>query len=395
MQFNEKMKWINLTVVILFLSSCGARPIQKEVHSNNNATVYIYLDSLSKANIQLAADSLRETGGIIVLPEGSLLVVGAIRLFGGVGIVGQGTNKTILYRGEATPKDPNLGIIEINGGNGGVVRIQGIRFEGFTTENNDYKDSGIKLNNVQDFRIAYCYFENFGNSGITVSNTSWGVIDHCVFKNIHKKAIGNLGYGESVFGNVYWNETIEPGSKYATFIEDCDFYGCRHAVASNKSARYVFRHNYVADNTVSHSVDAHGPGFGSEVGTQWVEIYNNLIEKHRENKEGIMIRGGEAVVYNNTVNDHREAIVFTLDFDKKIDWSEPYPHPWQVQNTWHWNNFHNGKIAKAFVPNRSENYIQENRDYFNTPKPNYKPFQYPHPLTDEKNWVGFSQFDTF
>jgi hypothetical protein len=357
--------------------------------------VTVYVSSLTQKDIQTAVDSVREMGGIVILPEGRAQITGLIRMFGGVSIVGQGPDKTILYRGDFTPDNPQRGIIEVNGLNGGNVRIQGISFEGFTTPDNDFRDAGIKLNGCQDFRIAHCFFENFGTAGILVNGASWGVIDRCVFKNIYKKAIGNLGYGVTIAGGESWNEEIQPGAKYATFIEDCDFYGCRHAVASNKSARYVFRHNYVAENVVSHSVDAHGPGYGSEIGTQWAEIYNNLIEKNTENREGIMIRGGSAVIYDNIVKDHRQAVVLTLDFDTRLDWKGPYPLPWQLHDTWCWNNTLNGKSAQPFVPKRSENYIREERDYFTRPKPGYRTFPYPHPLTNENNWKGFAEFNPY
>lgn len=381
---------------LLLLVACVPKNIQKPFSTPAilNTPIFIYIENFNTKDIQAAADSLKESGGIIVLPEGEFLVRGVIRLFGGVSIVGQGIDKTILYRGDVVPNDPTKGIIEINGANGGSVRIQGISFIGFTTEN-DYPDVAIKLNNVQDFRVTFCYFEKFGSSGVVVNNTSWGVIDRCVFRNIYKKEIGNLGYGVSVYGGESWNDVIKPGAKYATFIEDCDFYGCRHAIASNKSARYVFRHNYVAENIVSHSVDAHGPGFNSTIGTQWAEIYNNLIEKHPENREAIMIRGGSAVIFNNIVRNHRQAIVLTLDFDKKLDWTGPYPLPWQVHDTWCWNNTLDGKPANVFVPKRSENYIQENRDYFIKPKPDYVAYPYPHPLRNEKIWSGFEIFNPY
>lgn len=386
-----------VSAILLFAIACAPKSIIKSTESLIvlNSPIIVHVENLNLREIQAAVLSLRNTGGIVVLPEGELIISGTLRLRGGISLVGQGVDKTIIKRGDSEPENPTNGIIEANGSNGGSIRIQGISFIGFSYEN-DFRDAGIKLNHVEDFRITFCHFEKFGTAGILINNKSWGVIDRCVFKNVFKKEIGNLGYGVTIAGSDEgWDENIQPGSKYATFIEDCDFYGCRHAVASNKSARYVFRHNYVADNVVSHTIDAHGPGYGTTIGTQWAEIYNNLVEKSTVNREGIMIRGGSAVIYNNIVRNHSHGIVLTLDFDTRLDWTGPYPLPWQVHDTWCWNNTLDGKPANVFVPKRSENYIQENRDYYIKPKPDYVAYPYPHPLRNEKIWSGFEIFNPY
>ena len=44
----------------------------------------------------------------------------------------------------------------------------------------------------------------------------------------------------------------------ATVVEDSRLSLCRHAIASNKGGRYVFRNNYVTSGVVAHAIDAHG-----------------------------------------------------------------------------------------------------------------------------------------
>src|SRR5262249_18522224 len=134
---------------------------------------------------------------------------------------------------------------------------------------------GVQMDNEVDFRVDHCSFMRTGRSGVWTSGASKGVVDHCKFEDLFKTGVNNLGYGVEVGGiNRIENETF--GSDRATFIEDSSFRLCRHAVASNRGARYVFRFNQVSQNEVAHAVDAHGHEFGSMVGTEWVDVHDNL-----------------------------------------------------------------------------------------------------------------------
>lgn len=380
------MKNIFLLFILLNLSFACINKQKITENQLENATtiskkeVVLKPKKFNQQSLQRVIFSLKEKGGTIFLPKGDIIINGSLKLYGGIQLVGMGIDDTQFIRGNYYPNDSKKAIIEGNGSNGKSIIIRNIGFKGYEVENNDFKDSGIKLNNSKNYIISNCDFNNFGNCGIGINNDSYGVIFECNFDKIFKENINNLGYGVCVYGDGVWNDSISLGSKYATFVEDCTFSGCRHVIASNRAARYVFRNNYILEHPISHTVDAHGPGFGSKVGTQWVEIYNNIIENNLVNRDAIMIRGGSGVIYDNTIINHRHAIHLTLDFDERLDWQADYPLEWQVQNIWCWGNTLEGLEAKVFVPERSTVYIQEGRDFFIEEKPDYKAYPYPHPL---------------
>ena len=336
----------------------------------------------SVPKIQAAVDQL--TGpGVVRVPAGRAEAVGTVKVPVGVSLIGAGRDETVLFRGEQTPDTSSAPIIQVSGPGDAFTRISGLGVIGLTAPESKSWDSGISITDCTRFRVDNCHVERFGASGISVRGLCRGVIDHCRFVDNFKKPINNVGYGVVVMGTGEWRDDLNPGTADSVFIEDNEFIGSRHAVASNAGARYVFRHNHVHGNDNSQAVDAHGPGYGSKHGTQWIEVYGNLIEKPRAGSTAMVLRGGGGVVFDNTMRDYRAGISLTLDFDAKLDWSRPYPIPEQIGNMWVWNNTLNGEPVLPVVPGRSANHIQIDRDYFTKPMPGYEPFTYPHPLTAE------------
>jgi hypothetical protein len=335
--------------------------------------------SCSVADVQAAVDSLPE-GGVVHVPAGEAEATGTIRLPGGIRLIGAGAEKTKLFRGPASDMMRAETIIAADGGNGKPIQIAGLNLVGFLDPASAGWDDGISLRNAVGFRVDHCRLQRFGAAGVSVTGLSRGVVDHCLFVDNFKKAINNVGYGVVVMGTGQWREDLKPGTEDSVFIEDCEFIGSRHAVASNAGARYVFRHNRVHGNDNSQAVDCHGPGYGSAHGTQWIEVYDNVIEKPIGGSTAMCLRGGGGVVFGNTMRDYRAGIQVTLDFDEKLDWSRPYPISEQIQGMWVWNNTLNGEPVAPMVPARSANHIQLDRDYFTKPLPDYQPFAYPHPL---------------
>ena len=335
--------------------------------------------SCAISDIQAAVNSLPDSG-TVVIPAGEAEAIGTLKLTGGITLRGAGMDQTKLYRGPATDMMKSGSIISADGSNGKPIRISGLNLVGFLDLTSAGWDNGISISNATDFRIHHCRLQRFGASGIGVRGLSRGVIDHCLFVDNFKKTINNVGYGVVVMGTGEWRDDLVPGSADSVFVEDCEFIGSRHAIASNAGARYVFRHNHVHGNDNSQAVDCHGPGYGSAHGTQWIEVYDNLIEKPIGGHIAMYLRGGGGVVFRNTIRDYAGGIALTLDADPKLDWTRPYPIPEQIGNMWVWDNTFNGQPVGPFVPPRSANHIKLDRDYFTRPMPGYEPYQYPHPL---------------
>ena len=339
--------------------------------------------SCSVADIQAAVDLVKTEGGVVRIPAGEAEAIGTVTLPGGVSLVGAGMEQTKLFRGPGTDMMKGGTVISADGANGKPIRISGLNLVGFLDPASNGWDNGISVSNATDFRVHHCRLQRFGASGIGVSGLSRGVVDHCLFVDNFKKTINNVGYGVVVIGTGQWREDLKPGTADSVFVEDCEFTGQRHSIASNGGARYVFRHNYVHGNDNSQAVDCHGPGYGSAHGTQWIEVYDNLIEKPIGGYVAMFFRGGGGVVFHNTIRNYIGAIILTLDADPKQDWTRPYPIPEQISNFWVWDNTHNDRPALVWIPPRSANHVELDRDYFLKPLPDYAPYQYPHPLTHE------------
>jgi hypothetical protein len=337
--------------------------------------------SCAVADIQAAVDGLGAEGGVVRIPPGEAETIGTIRITGGVSLIGAGWEQTKLCRGPATDMMKGGSVISADGANGKPLRVSGLNLVGFLDPASAGADSGIAISNATDFRVSHCRLQRWGSSGVGVSGKSRGVVDHCVFVDIFKPPINNLGYGVVVGGTGAWRDDLVPGSADSVFVEDCDFTGCRHSIASGNAARYVFRHNHIHGNVVAQAVDCHGPGYGSKHGTQWIEVYENLIEKPAGGYIAMYLRGGGGVVFRNTLRHYIGGIGLTLDADPKLDWTLPYPIPEQIGNMWVWDNTLGGQAVRPFIPPRSAEHIKLDRDYFTKPMPGYAPYQYPHPLT--------------
>ena len=336
-------------------------------------------DSPSVPDIQAAVERLPE-GGTVRVPAGRAEAIGTVRVPAGVSLIAPGPGKTVMFRASGTDSGASDPILRLEGAPDKPSQIAGISFIGMKDPASKSWDTAVAMMNVTQFRVDHCRFERFGAAAVSVRGHCSGVVDHCLFVDNFKKPIANVGYGVVIMGPGDWREDVRAGTGDSVFVEDCEFTGSRHAVASNAGAWYVFRHNHVHGNDNSQAIDAHGPGYGSKRGTQWVEVYNNLVEKPVGGSVAVMLRGGGGLVFGNTVRDYKTGIVLTLDFDGKLDWSRPYPIPDQIHKVWCWQNTLNGAPAAPVIPKRSADHIKAERDFFACPMPDYKPFEYPHPL---------------
>jgi hypothetical protein len=282
----------------------------------------------TQADLQTAVD-LVDSPGVVVIPPGKWELLGSVAVNkDGVTLIGAGAQHTLLRR---NPPPAGANATERALYTAPFIRTKattGFRTSSLAitswlaTGGTEDLDVGISLTDATDYRVDHCAFRFTGNSAVTVHGESKGVVDHNTFRDIYEPTIGNYGYGVSVYGTKV--HTGDPfGTERATFIEDNTLDGCRHAVASNRGARYVFRHNEVRTNTVSHAVDTHGAEYPpspkpacdpcyepdpDNPGTEWAVVHDNLIETPIYPSVAIGLRGGKGLVYRNTIRDHVTAI---------------------------------------------------------------------------------------
>jgi len=318
-------------------------------------------------------------GSVVHLPQGCYRVKSTIDLPACNSLVGDGADKTILYR-ETGGYDMQP-ILRLRGkpGESCTTQISGLALLGVRDTEDTGEDYGLLISNVHDFRLDHAYFEGFGFAGVRVEGNSRGVIDHTIFLDNFKRGIDNLGYGVAVYGYT-WEADPQVGGAEAVFVEDSLFSGNRHAIAASSGAHYVFRHNQVLQGVEACAVDAHGMGFGNQHGTRYVEIYRNQISDPVYNWCGIGIRGGAGVIFENDIQSYENTILLILEWGTSDRLNKQYPALDQVQELYIWDNYSSRGPIQPQVDETGEGFIEAGRDYFTGEKPGYAPYIYPHPL---------------
>lgn len=340
--------------------------------SPNAFAKIITATSGSRQDIQTAVNATSK-GDTVKIPAGQFLLSGTVQIDAGITIMGAGIDQTILKKTDGSSKH----MFQVDCANRERIIITGITFIGV---DDGTKDRGINLDkNCENFRVYNCSFKKFDWAGIQVRGNARGVVDHCRFIDNYKRG---LGYGLEIIGDAdaSWQRSLDLGTENAVFVEDNYFKGCRHTIASNNGARYVFRHNQIEDNREdAAAIDAHGLVSSWPRGTRSYEIYENSISNSVDRWSGIGIRGGDGVIFNNSflkgVND---AIKLWNDGG-----NDCYPCKDQIRDLYIWNNTHIGKEADVTFWRGSEQVIKKDRDFFLKPRPGYTPYIYPHPLVTE------------
>jgi hypothetical protein len=318
--------------------------------------------------------------GVARIPAGCYRITQSIGVAAGKRVFGAGSDQTILYRDPELISNRDTPIFSVMGRSESLTQVSGLAFVGVRDTSDKAEDYGILLKNARTFRVDHCYFEGFGWAGVRTDGTSRGVVDHSIFVDNFKQGINNLGYGVVVYGTGQWSDDLGAGTEEAVFVEDNVFSGNRHAIAASGGAHYVFRHNRVLRNVLACSIDAHGVGWGWDVGTRYVEIYDNTIEDAVYRNCGIGIRGGDGVIFGNTVRGFAAPILLVLEWGTPESLKAIYPAEGQIRELYVWDNSTGSGAAMPRLDPEAKGFIQPGRDYFTRPKPGYEPYVYPHPL---------------
>jgi len=369
--------------IALFLAGCGQAP--DEPARDLQAKLAAVLDGPAQCPSGTSADvqvliNAAGPDGVVQIPAGCYEITDSVGIPAGKRVFGAGMDKTILYRNPDRSRDRDRPIFWVFGRGESETQVSGIAFLGVRDTNDKGEDYGIVLSNIPNFRVDHCYFESFGWAGVRTEGMSRGVIDHSVFVDNFKKGIDNLGYGVVVYGANQWPDDPGAGTADAVFVEDSLFVGNRHAIASSGGAHYVFRYNRVQRNVIACSVDAHGLGFGWSRGTRYVEIYGNTVEEPVYKECGIGIRGGDGVIFGNTLRGFGKPILLIVEWGTPDRLKSSYPAADQIRDLWIWDNQIQGGPSVPQIDQEAKGFIEQGRDYFTQPKPRYEPYPYPHPL---------------
>jgi hypothetical protein len=328
----------------------------------------------TRNDIQEAINQAPE-GATVIIPEGNHNISGSkIQVRKNITIAGSGSNQTTLKKQSGL--DWIFQIV-----NNGFVRFTNLIFDG------NKSGGGIRFSSSDSLSVQVdnSLFSNFNNRAIETNGNITGVIKDNKFNENGRTDI--VVYGEN---DKAWNKGAELGQDNALFIENNTFThqnvkGANHSISSNHGSRYVFRNNTIKDGNLNTTpIDAHG-NFEYGRGSRTYEIYNNDISSEHS-FQGIYIRGGTGVIYDNTFKgDFTHPIVFTdyrsFNKDKSGGYhARSYPAIDQIRDVNLWNNTYQNKETEPFIQDRGlvKQHVQKNRDYFMTPKKDYKAYSYPH-----------------
>ena len=360
-----------------------------------------------------AAVDFANNGEIVQIPEGICDWDETLTTKKEIHLRGAGKDKTILRRMPSAPRT----MVEYDATYDApdIPNTERFKFSGIKLQDlggpyeNGYEASRVSegliiQSGAEDFLVYDSEFEGFshacvlvkdyiGTSDVRPDGRSKGVIYNNRFINCYMQG---LGYGVHVSGNQEKNWDIYPldiGSEQAVFIEDNYFTGCRHAVASGYGSRYICRYNFFEGNRRSHTIDAHGwPMPETNRGSRLYEIYENTVVGNDEyDPDGIQIRGGDGVIFNNTMHTFIAYSIILSQDNQGICRETGWPCKDQIRELHMWGNTEDGSLINAtgignalvrLVHPGIEQTLQEGRDFFFYPRPGYTPYQYPHPLRD-------------
>lgn len=310
-----------------------------------------------------------------------------LRIQKGIHVKGAGKDITTIRRSGYVDKSQFVFTFDCSAG--AQVRFSDMTLVG--NGNGSIQDNGLGLlNSCVDFKVWNTKFTKFVQSAIEVrgdASKQRGVIFQNDFLNNYSADLANLGYAVVVYGSGTW-PALELGTQNAVFIEQNYMTGNRHDVASNNGSRYVFRYNTVIGDSSTKDfqmIDAHGLDYHPR-GSRQFEIYENTISSNINDpnawvlhRSAINVRGGSGVIFNNKVG---QRISRTVELDVSGSSCGTYPATDQLSELYIWNNTAHDDYGYTTggIDNNCPSTIGLNRDYFPTPKTDYQPYTYPHPL---------------
>ncbi len=361
----------------------------------------ISASSCSESAVRSAIDSA-SNGDTVTVPAGSCSWNSGFTISKGIHLKGAGPTSTKINMGGTLRISKNANhSIELSGfafsksGGGNAARILVVDGS-WSAKPPLIHDNVFNVNGSGAIRYE-------ANGGVIYGNTFNGTWDESAIQ--HKNDNDNQS----------WSSRDTMGTRDTTgesnlYVEDNVFNNMpNQATDFDDGGRAVFRHNTLNNS----SFNSHGYAT-SPLGVRHFEIYENEFNYRDPNVNQnwmIWIRGGTGVIFNNVIQDIRgqqwgdkPEILFSVRaaVDGSGPGCGPYPRPRQIGRghdgsreisdpLFIWNNSGSYRIGLNDGWGNScgvsmGDYIKDGRDYYSSSqRPNYSPYQYPHPLRLNKS----------
>jgi hypothetical protein len=426
----------NMEVIFLLVSMLWAATSWSYTVSGNT-----YITNGSQADVQNACSAAPDNGSVtVVIPNGTfswsgtLTITHSLTLAGadatGVHILNFNASSDMINATASAHGHVNiywLNIVQMANNGGG---------RGFELSCNRTQPSNYTV------LVHDCKFSQGSIFGYSVQCTSNGIVfwnDTFIGDGPNDPlAAGGISFVCDKYGPTSsWNTPDTYGTQDTTglgnsYVEDCKFYDATTGISNfDDNSRVVWRYNTMQEA----SLGSHGQE-SSIYGTRSWEVYNNAFI-HPTSGAGpsgnsypmninswFGVRGGSGVVFNNQMNDLPtktgiSLTVFSINRADSIPCQIAYPAARQTGQGWRasssatygnpviaqdgkgavtegvyiWGNTGRETTDPRYVgldqysPDNCgfgklvTEFLKEGRDYFvGTAKPNYHPYQYPHPL---------------
>jgi len=336
--------------------------------SSTNKTVTVgYSNVITAATPSLAdvkaAISAARSGDTVIVPPGAATWNSPLVITKGINLIGAGIGNTVITSGYNAPDGY---LIDYSPSN--PAANEPFRLSGFTLLGGD-NNGVLAIGNDDVFhpitkvRIDHNYISRTDNGRVVyIDGSVYGVIDsneiHCIY------------YAVSIYGvqeDNWLYTTFTPGTADNVFVEDNVIYAYDGIHATGQGGRYCIRYNtyhFLSGKGGCHPwFDAHGNQTEQNMGTMGVEIYENTLDMPGgESCTVVDHRGGEAIIFNNTVTT-TGAVGFQIReqyHDNLVTPSTaPDGEPQHVSDSYYWNNRKNSTLL---VPPDAM-YVSEEIDY--------------------------------
>lgn len=263
----------------------------------------------------------------------------------------------------------------------------------------DPNNGAFVINDERGSAAIRVHHMTFGASGLNGDETYMsiqgrgpGLLDNCAFVDMEGAQEFIHVDGWNAGDATGWNNDAGSALAGSANIFYFEFNTCTNSasqsnvawIQSYKGARICYRYN-VFDHV---NVDVHGTP--DEVGGRWWEFYYNLWQ----NTVGgigsspcMNIRGGSGVCHNNTATGSG----YTKQIQMCEEDNDAYPALYQVGRglsqaldpAYIWDNTGITAVPDACDAPEIIGMVQLNRDYYESARPGYTAYTYPHPLRGE------------
>jgi len=418
---------------VVGLAFCFVAILLGLANNENVEAATIAANSCSGSDVQRAIDSAAD-GDVVAVPGGSCTWTTPVVVnLKAITLQGSGIGQTIIKDGTPKNTSPWTAALSLNTKVGGLMRVTGFSFIGGGL--GDGAGMITTYGPSQTVRIDHNDISPRGTWGIKVFNQV-GVADHNIFHLVAPYFAFHIqnGYDWSrtgtCCGDVSWATASQHGSDQFFFIEDNVFSGVvgqeTWPIDAWNGSRYVFRYNNL---TQTNNATTHGTATpGRDRGARATEFYENTFTRSNNYYPGAFsFQSGTGVAFNNRINGTYE-YVGDVNVDRPTRTSTPWglcngTNVWDQNATsnggacldqpgrgagdlltggvmnpvntargnvaawprqplepiYAWGNLLNG--VPTNMKSAQPGYLAEGRDFFNTVKPGYTPYTYPHPLT--------------